>query len=348
MVNKHRVIPVFVPEKACPHRCIYCNQFAIAGQTKIPTLEDVKTTIETHLATLAPDAEKRIAFFGGSFTGMSIEEQTAYLEVAQPYLRDGSISGIQLSTRPDYITQEILDNLKRHGVTLIELGAQSLDDNILTTVGRGHTVKQVEEASGLILQNGFQLGLQMMIGLPGDTLEKSLRTAEKIVSSGATCTRIYPTLVVKNTKLAQLYREGSYSPLSLEEAVQWCKALYPFFLSHNVNVLRVGLHPSEGLLSGSDYLAGPFHVSFKELVLTAIWHDKIQALVDQNPEQTDLEISVPAGDINYAVGYGSANRKAFPQVRFKVENGYKVELKIDGGARDLDFAERGVFKNLVK
>ena len=318
MSSTHRVIPIFIPEKACPYRCIYCNQFAIAGQAKIPTVAEASQVIEQYLSTMPADVEKRIAFFGGSFTGMSIEEQNCYLDIAQPYLEHGLVSGIQLSTRPDYISQEILDNLQAHGVTLIELGAQSLNDDVLRKAGRGHTVRQVEEASSLIIRNGFQLGLQMMIGLPDDTLEKSLQTANLIHRFGACCTRIYPTLVVQDTVLAKLYKKGKYTPLTIEMAVEWTKQLYQFFTAHNIQILRIGLHPSEGLLSGKDYLAGPFHVSFKELVLTSIWHDKIEALVKQHDGEP-FTLEVPATEINYAVGYQSANRKAFPNVNIRLK-----------------------------
>lgn len=314
----HRVIPIFIPEKACPYRCIYCNQFAIAGQQHVPNIAEAKQAIDQHLATIPAEAEKRIAFFGGSFTGMSIGEQTEYLALVQPYLQAGAVSSIQLSTRPDYINQEILDNLKRYGVSVIELGAQSLDDDILKRAGRGHTVQQVREAARLITDNGFQLGLQMMIGLPGDTKEKALHTAKLIQEFGASCTRIYPTLVVEGTLLAKLYRASKYQPLTLEQAVDWTKDLYRFFTEQGITILRVGLHPSEGLLSGKDYLAGPFHVSFKELVLTALWRDKIAEAV-LGHEDEEVIIDVPANEINYAVGYGSANKKAFPSVRFKTE-----------------------------
>lgn len=319
MSTQHRVIPIFIPQKACPYRCVYCNQFAIAGQGRIPQPAEVDHIIREHLSTMPAHAEKRIAFFGGSFTGMSIAEQNRYLDMAQPYLANGSVQGIQLSTRPDYISPEILDNLKSHGVMLIELGAQSLDDEILQRVHRGHTVEQVARASEMILQRGFTLGLQMMIGLPGDSKAKALKTAQMIADFGATCTRIYPTLVVDNTPLAEWYRNGQYQPLTLEEAIDWTKDIYRFFTDKNITVLRVGLHPSEGLLSGKDYLAGPFHVSFKELVLTAIWHDSIQQKILEEGHE-DIVIEVPANEINHAVGYSSANRKAFPKVFFKTTN----------------------------
>ena len=318
MTDKHRVIPIFIPQKACPYRCTYCNQYAIAGQSRIPTPSEVEQIIRQHLSTIPHEYTKRIAFFGGSFTGMSISEQNHYLDVAYPYVQSGEVNSIQLSTRPDYITTEILDNLKQHGVSLIELGAQSLDDTVLKTVNRGHTVRQVEEASKLIRQYGFDLGLQMMVGLPGDSKELALRTAQQIADFGACCTRIYPTLVVKGTPLARDYQEGRYTPLSLEDAIDWCKDIHRFFQEKNITVLRMGLHPSEGLLSGTDYLAGPFHVSFKELVLTAIWHDRILNMLygDANASATIL---VPAHEINYAVGYGRANKIKFPNVTFAVQ-----------------------------
>ena len=319
MAAKHRVIPIFIPQKACPFRCAYCNQFAIAGQDHILSPEEVDGIIQQHLATIPEGSHIRIAFFGGSFTGMSIEEQNQYMDIAFPYVKNGTVDGIQLSTRPDYITPEILENLLRYGVSLIELGAQSLDDEVLQAAYRGHTVQQVQEASAMIRQHGFELGLQMMIGLPGDTKEKSLHTAQLIADFGATCTRIYPTLVVPHTRLATDYAEGRYQPLALEEAVDWCKDLYLFFQEKDITVLRMGLHPSEGLLSGSGYLAGPFHVSFKELVMSAIWHDRILELLQGNP-QAEAIIKVPAGEINYAVGYGGCNRQKFPNVSFLIEN----------------------------
>ena len=311
----HRVIPIFIPQKACPYRCTYCNQFAIAGQNNIPSPEEAEAIIQSHLHTMPAHCEKRIAFFGGSFTGMPIKEQTEYLAVAKKYIDSGAVSAIQLSTRPDFINEEILRNLKFYGVQLIELGAQSLDDEILIKVNRGHTASQVREASQLILHHGFELGLQMMIGLPGDTREKAIATAHEIVRLGATYTRIYPTIVVEHTLLATQYANGSYQPLSLDKAVDWCKDIYPYFTDHHVTVLRVGLHPSEELLNGTGYLAGPFHVSFKELVLTAIWHDKIQEII-HNIGTDEFAMEVPASEINYAVGYQSTNRKRFPKVTF--------------------------------
>ena len=316
MPTAYRVIPVFMPMLACPHRCVYCNQYVISGQQKLPDIHEVVELIERNLSTMPSDAHKRVAFFGGSFTCLPEPVQNRYLDAVQPYLKEGRIEGIQLSTRPDYIDDHILQNLKNKGVTLVELGAQSLDDDILARSGRGHTVADVENASRLIRQHGIDLGLQMMIGLPGDTKAKALRTAEQIVAFGATYTRIYPTLVVDGTSLADDYRNGKYVPLSLDEAVDWCKGLYRCFQANRVTVLRLGLHPTTDLRGGEHLLAGPFHVSFKELVLTALWHDRIAEQIAREGRE-DVTVLVPPGEMNYAVGYGSANRKAFPKVTYQ-------------------------------
>ena len=318
MSTAYRVIPVFMPMLACPHRCVYCNQFVISGQQKLPDIHDVVALIERNLATIPSECHKRVAFFGGSFTCLPMQVQNRYLEAVQPYLQSRRIEGIQLSTRPDYIDDDILKNLKNKGVTLVELGAQSLNDDILQRCGRGHTVEDVHRASALIRRYDMELGLQMMIGLPGDTLETAMHTAEQIVAFGANCTRIYPTLVVEGTALAEDYRTGSYKPLSLEDAVEWCKELYRYFMAHEVTVLRMGLHPTQDLRDGEHLLAGPFHVSFKELVLTVLWRDRIRERIVQEGRE-DLTLSVPASEINYAVGYQSANRIAFPKVRFEIQ-----------------------------
>ncbi|MBP3253572.1 MAG: radical SAM protein [Bacteroidales bacterium] len=312
--NKHCNIPIFIPQQACPHQCIYCNQRYISGQHTIPGKQEVKQTIDKYLSTAEEDTDIQVAFFGGTFTALGIEEQLSYLKTVKPYIDSKRIRSVRLSTRPDYINTEILDMLKQYNVTDIELGAQSLDDGVLQYSQRGHTVRDVTEASNLITAYGFNLGLQMMIGLPQDTLQKSIHTAQTIVSLKAVCTRIYPTLVIERTPLAALYRQGQYQPLSIEQAVHWTKEIYKIFVKENVNVLRVGLHPSEDLLNGKGYIAGPFHPSFFELVLTELWKEKFTAL----PADTQL-IKVNPADINYAVGYCSSNLKYLKTVNKNIK-----------------------------
>ena len=232
------------------------------------------------------------------------------------------IQGIRLSTRPDYIDETVLKRLRCYGVTTIELGAQSLDDEVLLLSGRGHTVADVERASAMILAAGFSLGLQMMTGLPGDTPEKSQQTARRILELGAGCTRIYPTLVIRGTELEQRWRNGDYQPQSLGEAVELCANLLHIFRQGGVDVIRVGLHPSEGILDGSELLAGPFHPSFRELVETFEWKQKLLIVIDQYPAGSDITIPVPTDELRYAIGHGSSNRKMlekhFAKVNFSL------------------------------
>jgi len=261
-----------------------------------------------YLSTIhTPGAIIELAFFGGNFTGLEPHVQEDYLSLAQPYIKEGKISGIRLSTRPDYINEENLQVLKRYHVTTIELGAQSMDDTVLKKSQRGHTARDTEIASQLILKNGFQLGLQMMIGLPGDTLDKAKYTAKRIIELGADNTRIYPALVIKGTEFEDMYALGTYKPLSIENAVSWSKELLKIFEAGGVDVIKLGLHPSEGLLSGHDLIAGPFHQSFRELVLTEIWSELLEPLNQKRGER--IEILVPSDQFNYAVGYEAKNKK---------------------------------------
>lgn len=310
-MKTHYVIPIFIPESACPFRCTYCNQYNITEKATSPNPDEVASFISDYLQTIPyqnPEVVVKVAFFGGNFTGLPISEQEAYLKVVQNFIDNKSIQTIQLSTRPDYISDPILQLLKKYRVSLIELGAQSLDAEVLKCTKRGHTVQDVEKSAQMIRQYGFELGLQMMIGLPGDTFDKSLTTAQKIVQLGAKYTRIYPTLVIKDTDLEQEYKKGDYVPLTLEQAVDWCAQIIPIFEQNGIQILRIGLHPSEGLINHETLVAGPFHVSFKELVLTELWKKRLLLLTQQNTSDT-FEVEVPNSEINYAIGYGSMNKK---------------------------------------
>jgi histone acetyltransferase (RNA polymerase elongator complex component) len=324
MFVKHYNIPVFIPELACPFQCVFCNQRKITGKQLVPDDEQIIRLIEDHLASFKEEQRHvEVGFFGGSFTGIPISEQARFLDLAQPFLKQGKINGIRLSTRPDYINEEILDLLKQKNVTTIELGAQSLDDAVLRASKRGHTAKQTEQSSEIILNYGFDLGLQMMIGLPGDTLDRAIFTAKRIVELGASNTRIYPTLVIRGTALHQWYKTGKYQPLAMEEAIQWTKKIIPIFEENKVKILRIGLHPSEGLLSGNELVAGPFHPSFKELVMTNIWSDLLNPLVKSH-QSGKIEIRVPENEINFAIGYNAKNKmmllKYFQQIKFIADN----------------------------
>lgn len=347
MKKKHFTIPIFVPELACPNRCVFCNQQSISGCHKQPEPEEVREIILQHLKTIPEKGVHiEVGFFGGSFTGIEPELQERYLAVAKEFLIPGHrwssgsdshrnettvfrnrIHGIRLSTRPDYIDADVLRRLKYYGVTTIELGAQSLDEEVLKLSGRGHTVRDVEKASALIREAGFKLGLQMMTGLPGDTPEKAMETARRIVEFGAACTRIYPTLVIRGTALEKRWRNGDYQSQTLDEAVELTARLLEIFREAGVEVIRVGLHPSEDLLEGNDLLAGPFHPNFRELAETLIWKRKLQPLIGQHPAGGSIRIPVPAGEIRYATGFSSSNRKML-ETHFSRVEFYEMESDV--------------------
>lgn len=316
-------IPIFVPHEGCPFDCIFCNQRKITGMDTSIGRENISGIIEEHLNTL-PSGEKYVeaAFFGGSFTGISAEKQEELLGVAKEYLDRGKIQGIRLSTRPDYISKEILNRLKRFGVTTIELGVQSMDDEVLEASRRGHTKEDVKKASALIHDFGFRLGLQMMTGLPGDTPEKSIKTAEEIIALRPEFVRIYPTLVLKETELCALYKSGSYTPQSVEDAAKLCKELIKMFRNASVEIIRVALVTTEEISDKGSVVAGPFHPAFRELAEGEIYFDEIEKLLKENPDARTFAVN-PC-EISKAVGNKKRNIE-----RIKEKYGFLITIKSD-------------------
>lgn len=318
-------IPVFIPELACPHQCVFCNQQKISGSLSIPKPNQIKIIVDQYLSSVNENTFVQIAFFGGSFTGIDFDLQEQYLAEAHKYIIQNKVDSIRISTRPDYIDTKILDLLKNYGVKTIELGAQSTNNEILLKSGRGHDFEDIKKASELIKSYGFSLGLQMMVGLPGDTIEKTLQTAKDIVELKADNTRIYPTLVIKDTALERMYLSGKYKPLSVDEAVEFAKAAFTVFEKNNITILRVGLHPSDEISPGKSFIAGPLHNSFKELVLTSVWKDIIQNKIKNFP-QGKYCFKVCSSQINYAVGYKKQNLIFFDNQSYKIS--FKQDSKL--------------------
>jgi len=294
---------------------VFCNQRKITGNETEPELQKAESIIEEHLSTIGEDdCSCEIAFFGGSFTGIPMEEQIRYLELAKKWIEKGKVDGIRLSTRPDYINEEILSVLKSYGVKTIELGAQSMDDGVLIAANRGHSLESVEKASELIKAYGFNLGLQMMIGLPGDTLEKSIMTAEAFIGLKPDCVRIYPTLVIKDTELENSYLNGDYKPLELDEAVLWTSRLLKLFKQSEINVIRVGLQPTEMLQNGEALVAGPFHPAFRQLAESRMFFEGIDAVLSnciaEGQPVEPLTITTHNRCVSMASGVNKSNRKA--------------------------------------
>lgn len=336
---RHYNIPVFIPELACPHQCVFCDQHKIAGRYKVPEARDVMHIVKAHLATMH-DTPRHvdIAFFGGSFTGMPQHMQEAYLREAYYWVENGSVQGIRLSTRPDYISEEIIALLIQYKVSCVELGAQSFDEGVLNKSGRGHSAKDIVRAAAMIKAAGMELVLQMMTGLPGDTKEKTLHTAREIIRLGASATRIYPALVIKGTQLETLYELGLYEPLTLDEAVERCKMLAVLFEDAGIKVLRIGLHPSEGLISGCELVAGPFHPAFGELVATARWGDILQTLIpaaNAEKKSAGIRISVAPAQLNAVIGHQAANKKKLCQ-HFETVH-FIADTRVTGKAYHVDY-----------
>ena len=233
-------------------------------------MEDIHRIVREYLKTLPKKSEKEVAFFGGTFTGLSMELQREYLETLQEYMERGDIQGIRLSTRPDYIRKEILEQLKKYGVKAIELGIQSLDEEVLRKSDRAYSETQVLESIRQIQDYGFEVGIQLMVGLPASNLEKEIRTVKTLIACRPDTARIYPTLVLADTELEQQYRRGEYQALSLEEAVERSRILHCYLEEAGIRTIRLGLQASEELSQENTMIAGPYHPAFRELVETEI------------------------------------------------------------------------------
>lgn len=327
-MKKQYIIPIFVPHLGCKNSCTFCNQKSISGQKKDITKEDVRNTIELYLKNFKTenDVEREIAFFGGSFTGIEKEKQEELLEVANEYIKQGKIDGIRISTRPDYIDKEILKMLKKYKVKTIELGVQSTNDYILKKCQRGHTYEDVVKASKLIRKHGFILGHQMMVGLPESTKIDELNTAKQLAKLKPKIVRIYPVLVIKQTKLAEEYENGEYEPLELSQAIERCKEIYYFFRTKNITVIRIGLQNTDEITDprakNSQVIAGPYHENFRQLVEASMWYDSIIEKIKKfNVKVKEVEIKVNPEDVNNVVGYKRENLE-------KLKHLYDVEVKI--------------------
>lgn len=264
MTEKHANVALFVPHLGCPHDCRFCDQRTIAGVTAPTTPADVTAACERALETLADGVTAQIAFFGGSFTAIDRDCMCALLEAAQPFLKTGRFDGIRVSTRPDAVDDEVLRVLKSYGVTAVELGAQSMDDRVLKAASRGHTAADTVKASALIKAHGLSLGLQMMTGLPCDTDDGALATAKALAALGPDTMRIYPTVVLARTALAEDFEAGRYQPPTLEQTVELCARLLTFFeREQGIPVIRLGLHDGEALQAR--VLGGGYHPALREL-----------------------------------------------------------------------------------
>lgn len=323
MKKRHKNIPFFIPHEGCGFRCSFCSQTKITGvcrsaEQTAEECRELEKTAEAALTTLGGDDSAEIAFFGGSFTGIERERMVSLLETAGKYI-GGRITGIRLSTRPDYIDGEICGILKAHGVTAVELGIQSVSDRVLDLNRRGHHADVSEKACYLLKENGFLLTGQMMCGLYGSTREDELDTAEAIVRWGCDSARIYPTVVFAGTELMTLTERGEYTPLSTEEAVSRAADCASVFVKNGVRILRIGLHSSENLAEAP---FGAKHPALGELVMSEIYYKEIRNAL--GGVGGNAVVYVPSGCISKAVGQHRANA-----VRLEKETGKRLLFRED-------------------
>lgn len=357
---KHQyIIPIFVPHLGCPNDCIFCNQKSISGQKKNMTKEEAKNIIDNYLNNLNDsDALIEIAFFGGSFTAINENLQNELLELAYTYVKEGKVESIRISTRPDCIDKNILKRLKKYKVKTIELGVQSANDFVLKRANRGHTFEDVKKASKLIRWYGFRLGHQMMVGLPESTRQDEINTAKALIKLKPKMVRIYPVLVVKNTKLEKEYESGIYKALPLPQAVETCKQLVRMFSDKNIDIIRVGLQNTDEISDPSseksEVVAGPYHPAFRQLVESGLWYDAIVEKIKKlNVKVKEVQVTVNPLDVNNVIGHKKDNvlkLKEFYDVDLVLKQDSNIKQgksKIDITKTYADFLEENETKKEV-
>lgn len=296
------IVPFFISHQGCPHDCIFCDQRLISGSHgTLPAAEEICRTISIWQGSCG-DRTLEIAYFGGSFTMLSKADQISLLQPLQPFLKSAAISAVRVSTRPDGISAESVNLLKEYGVSLVELGVQSMDDSVLCRASRGHTADDTRRAFQLLKSAGMKVGAQMMPGLPGDTAEGALASFREVIALQPDCIRIYPALVLKGTPLARLYESGDYQPLSLLDAVNLCKLMLHEAGLAKLPVIRVGLQATDELSTDSEVLAGPCHPALRQLAESERWFDLLKGLLMEFPPGELLQLHVSPPELSNVIG----------------------------------------------
>ncbi len=302
-----RILPIFVPHLGCPNECVFCDQKRISGSPLSAGRLDVTRALEK--AKAAGSSGLELAFYGGSFTAVRRELQRELLAAAAPYLADGTVRSIRLSTRPDAVDADTLAFLKERGVRTVELGAQSMDDGVLAASGRGHTADDTIRAANMVRVTGFQLILQMMTGLPGSDRDKDVESARRIAALGPDGVRVYPTVIVKNTPLEDMWRAGTYREHTVADAVAVCADILPLFEAAGIPVIRLGLNPTDELSAGGA-VAGAYHPALGELVRSEMLRRKAAALLRTVPAGARVTMGVAPAHISAMIGQHRANVRA--------------------------------------
>ena len=326
---KHRILPLFIPHLGCPNQCVFCNQKRISGSLFPVSGADVQRA----LSGLGEEKNYELAFYGGSFTAISIEEQRRLLEAVQPFRETGTVTAIRVSTRPDAIDEERLTLLKAMGVTTIELGAQSMNEEVLLLSRRGHSAGDVVKASRLIKAWGFSLVLQMMTGLPGETKESSIESAKRIIALEPDAVRLYPTVIIRDTPLYESWLRGEYREHRVEDAVEICAELLPLFQAAHIPVIRLGLNPTDELSSG-EAVGGAYHPALGELVQSRLCRRECETLLMGAEPGSSVTVFVPERMLSRYIGQKKANvaylteRFSLKSLTFRPCSGEKVSVEI--------------------
>ncbi|HNX60326.1 MAG TPA: radical SAM protein, partial [Spirochaetota bacterium] len=289
-MKTHITIPFFIPHEGCINQCVFCNQGRISGRTSPVEPSAVRATVLKYIEGIPSGTIVEAAFFGGSFTAIPADRQEALLNEAFACLREGLISNIRLSTRPDCIDTGVIERLSRYGVRTVELGAQSFDDEILIRSKRGHSRADIFRASDLLVRGGFELVLQLMIGLPGETPSTIRESAASAASLSPAGVRIYPTLVVAGTELAKLFESGEYIPLSMDKAIAYSAELISFFELKGIRVLRTGIHPMEH--AEESVIAGPYHPAFGFLARSRVRRNELEKILPRSASSSHGKICI--------------------------------------------------------
>jgi histone acetyltransferase (RNA polymerase elongator complex component) len=327
-VFKPFIIPIFIPHCGCPHQCIFCNQRAITGRSGvIPTANEINAIVNEFLGYKRKNRSwTEVSFFGGNFLGIGPKHIQTLLDHVVPFAESKKIDGIRFSTRPDTIDKERLNLIRPYPVSTIELGVQSMDDRVLRQANRGHSAEDTVQAVTLLKRKKYTIGLQMMTGLPGDTDALCLETARQIIDLKPDFVRIYPTLVIAGSPLANWYQKGKYQPLSLEKCVGQLKTLYLLFRKHGINVIRMGLQASEDLDDPSTVLAGPYHPALGHMVFSKIFLDAAAEKIRKKTSPKDtVTITVHPRDLSRMQGLNKKNIDTLKQM-FDIQ---KLDLTTD-------------------
>lgn len=342
------IVPFFIAHQGCPHQCVFCDQRSITGRDgALPQAAEILRTIDAWCSS-AGVATVEVAFYGGTFTALPASVQQGLLQPLQPLLASGRVAAIRLSTRPDAVDRETAEFLRAAGVSLVELGVQSMDDSVLAAAGRGHTAADTEMAFTILQAAGLKVGAQLMPGLPGESAAGALASFRRVVTLRPDLLRIYPAVVLRGTELARMFQLREYAPLSLEAAVNLCKIMLHDAARVAIPVIRAGLQPTDDLAAGAEVLAGPYHPAFRQLSEGERWYDLLQVLVARFDQGANLTLQVEPSRVADVVGQKRQNILRLEKFSGQVIAGVIADSTLPAGAIRISDGRRSISGDLLR